>query len=83
LTLNEIKKALYKESPKAHFQHATKDGLLYHTYLMGSPQINVWGESDKRELNLIQFRVPLNEVGDGDAKCGATMEAKLLIRYII
>lgn len=81
MELNEIKKALYKQSPDAIFQHATKDGLLYHVYLMDDKQLDIWHPKETKEITLIQFIVPFNEIGD--VKWGAKMEAKLLIRYII
>jgi len=49
LTLNEIKKGLYKEAPTAVFNNVTKDGILYSAELY-----------DK----ILYFRVPLSEVGD-------------------
>lgn len=66
MELNEIKKSLYKENPKAKLVSINQHSLLYGTEL---------------EINqVVSFIVPLSDIGD--AKFYPEMEAKLLIRYI-
>ncbi len=76
MTLVEIKKALYKQKPKANLITVTKSGILYIAYL--SQEIE-----GGRTLRLpIRFLVPLSEIGD--ATFGPTgVEPQLLIRYIV
>jgi len=76
MELNEIKKALYKQSPSAHFQKVTKSGLLYEACIRVDTDPNI-----APKIQIIYFLIPFEEIGD------ATFEenepAKLLIRYII
>lgn len=67
VSLNEIKKALYKENPLAHLVMIDKRGINYTCVL-------------KDETSLF-FCVPLDDLGD--AHFMPTMMAKHLIRYII
>lgn len=78
---NEIKKALYKQSPEAIFQYARKDGLFYEAVIGNDQQTELFGENVPRELKIIKFLVPLSDIGD--ATFEAKEQAKLLIRYII
>jgi hypothetical protein len=66
MELNEIKKALYKQSPKAKL-HLIKSGVAYYSALL----------SDETE---VRFDVPFNEMGD--VTFYALEEAKHLIRWI-
>lgn len=72
--LNDIKKLLYKQNPKATIQTVNKTGILYETQVSG-----VFGESIGNST--IHFKVPLDDLGD--ANFDAVMDAKLLIRYIV
>lgn len=64
---NEVKKALYKQNPKATFNFIRK-GVAYYT-----TEIN--------ETFQIFFEIPVIDMGDADFE--STMDAKLLIRWII
>lgn len=81
MELNEIRKAFYKEDTTAYFQSASKDGLLYQAILMERQEINVWEEKSTREITVVLFQVPLNEIGD--VKWEQKIPAKLLTRYIL
>ena len=67
MTLNEIKKELYKQKPSAYFVVANKDGLHYRAELIDS--------------YAIRFLIPFNDIGDADF--GLVIESQLLIRYIV
>lgn len=77
MTHTEIKKALYKEKPKASFLHFRKNGaieiLVYGLYF---PPIG----GRETQPNLF-FEIPISELMDG--LFGNTVEAQLLIRYIV
>jgi hypothetical protein len=64
---NDIKKALYKQNPKAKLIQVTKEILNYTTELEGSI--------------VVRFLVPITDIGD--ASFFPEMDAKLLIRYMI
>ena len=64
---NEVKKKLYKQNPKATFNFIRK-GVAYYT-----TEIN--------ETFQIFFEIPVIDMGDADFE--STMDAKLLIRWII
>lgn len=64
---NEVKKALYKQNPKATFNFIRK-GVAYYT-----TEIN--------ETFQIFFEIPVIDMGDADFE--STMDAKLLIRWIV
>lgn len=81
MTLNDIKKALYKQDPDAVFLSASKDGMLYYAMLREDDESATWGKTDSVKITTIQFRIPFNELGD--VKWEQKMEAKLLIRYIV
>ena len=68
MELNEIKKKLYKENPRAYLTDVRRDGIGYKTGL---------GDSD----TTITFLVPISEIGD--VIWDVVMDAKLLIRYIV
>lgn len=67
LTLNEVKKILYKENPKALLEYIRKGHAYYSSQL-----------SDGK---FITFEIPIGDMGDADFR--ATMDGKLLIRWII
>jgi hypothetical protein len=67
---NEIKKALYKQNPKAEFKFIRKGSAYYLTVI----------ESDKYEPIEINFEVPVVDMGDADFEI--FMDAKYLIRWI-
>jgi hypothetical protein len=74
MTINDIKKALYKEKPTAHLQHVRKIGvsvaLVYLCHLRG----------EDLSADLV-FDVPVAELTDG--LFGKEMPAQLLIRYMV
>lgn len=70
MELNEIKKALYKQSPDAIMFCINKNGINY--------EASIINEGSNVHLT---FVVPINDMGDADFL--PTMEAKLLIRWII
>lgn len=65
---NELKKALYKENPKADFLVADEEGLWYETSLMS------------KGGQVIYFKIPFPDIKG--AKFYQTMDAKLLIRWL-
>ena len=66
---NEIKKALYKQNPKAEFKFIRK-GVSYYSAIIES-------ESEPVE---IRFEVPVSDMGDADFEY--LMNSKYLIRWI-
>lgn len=74
MNINEIKKELYKQRPNASMVNITKSGILY----IASIEMN---DGDITRYKVINFIVPLSEIGDAIFKY--TMDAKLLIRYIV
>jgi hypothetical protein len=80
MELNEIKKLLYKQNPKAQFVNARKDGLLYEAFIFEEHN-DIWADyEEKREVEIVSFLIPLNEIGEVIWK--SEMEAKFLIRYL-
>jgi hypothetical protein len=67
MSLNEIKKSLYKEKPKADFVRIKK-GKAYYAAVINQSQY-------------IGFEVPVEDMGD--AEFCDTMDAQLLIRWIM
>lgn len=68
---NEIKKALYKQNPKAEFKYIRKGSAYYVTII----------QSDNFEPIEIRFEIPVIDMGDADFEY--MMDAKLLIRWIL
>ena len=66
---NEIKKALYKESPIATIMTVSKDGMIYRSVVQCLDNL------------MLTFHVPINDIGD--ATFCRVMEAKHLIRWMI
>jgi hypothetical protein len=66
---NEIKKALYKQNPKATFKFIRK-GVAYYSSIIES-------ESEPVE---IRFEVPVSDMGDADFEY--LMDSKYMIRWI-
>ncbi len=66
---NEVKKALYKQNPKAEFKLIRK-GVAYYLTIIES-------ESEPVQIN---FEVPVDDMGDADFE--PFMDAKFLIRWI-
>jgi hypothetical protein len=64
---NEIKKALYKQNPKATLDYIRKGNAYYFTVLEDGTRIN--------------FEVPVSDMGDADFL--AHMDSKLLNRWIV
>lgn len=67
MELNDIKKALYKENPRAVLKHIRKGVVYYSAHI---PSVD----------EIIQFEVPVNDMGDADFL--SHMDSKLLIRWI-
>lgn len=67
MEINDIKKALYIDNPKARFMKLTKGVMYYVAHLTDGTIVN--------------FSVPTQDMGD--ASFYADMEAKLLIRYLV
>ena len=70
---NEVKKALYKQNPKATFNFIRKGVAYYRTEIRGE-------ESIPQTLPIF-FEIPVIDMGDADFE--STMDAKLLIRWIV
>ena len=71
MELNEIKKALYRQKPKAFRNGNTKGGNLLYITLIDQPN------DDINRLEL-RFSVPVIEAENFEDK----MDAKLLIRWL-
>lgn len=69
MTLNEIKKKLYKEEIYATYTQADKTGLHY-----------IVNDFDA-EYKTLRFLIPFDDIGDG--RFIHTIFARLLIRYIV
>lgn len=67
---NEIKKALYKQNPKAVFKLIRKEVAYYSTII----------ESENYEPVEIRFEVPVSDMGDADFEY--LMDSKYMIRWI-
>lgn len=67
---NEVKKALYKQNPKAEFKFIRK-GVAYYLTVV---------QSENYEPVEIRFEIPVSDMGDADFEL--YMEAKYLIRWI-
>jgi hypothetical protein len=68
MTLNEIKKLLYKEDPLVRIAWIGKEGICYEGFV---------GEGK----NYLVFLIPYNDIGD--AKFLKEMSGKYLIRWLI
>ena len=66
---NEIKKALYKQNPKAEFKFIRKEVAYYLAII----------ESESEPVE-IRFEVPVSDMGDADFEY--LMDSKYLIRWI-
>lgn len=64
---NEIRKALYKQNPKAILKHIRKGVAYYWTSL--------------EDRTLIQFEVPVEDMGESDFE--SHMDSKFLQRWIV
>jgi len=64
---NEIKKALYKQNPKAIFDYIRKGIVYYWTVLEDDTKVN--------------FEIPINDMGDADFF--SHMDSKHLNRWIV
>jgi len=72
----EIKKALYKQKPKANLQYIRRGVAHYKTVIKL--------ESENLEFTQTQeilFEIPVDDMGDADFK--SEMDAKLLNRWIV
>lgn len=74
MNLTDIKQALYEQKPVANLLHIRKIGVAV---------ILVYGCNleDPNDLPNLFFEIPVEELGDGLHV--TTMEAQLLIRYIV
>lgn len=70
-----IKKALYKQNPKAQFEYIRKGKAYYWTF------VNEYEEDGTFTSHRITFEIPVDDMGDADFF--AEMESKLLQRWII
>jgi hypothetical protein len=68
---NEVKKALYKQNPKAEFKFIRK-GVAYYLTII---------ESESYEPVQIRFEIPVIDMGEADFE--TYMESKYLIRWIM
>jgi hypothetical protein len=66
---NEVKKALYKQNPKATFRFIRKGFAYYRTEIREGQTFQIF------------FEIPVVDMGDADFE--STMDAKLLIRWIV
>lgn len=66
---NEIKKALYKQNPRAELMNVTKERIFYIAKIQVEDQEKV-----------LRFFIPLGDIED--AKFEWLMDAKLLIRWL-
>lgn len=70
----EIKKALYKQKPKAEFCYIKNEIATYKVSILNE-------NKDIPTMVLITFEIPVNDMGD--AHFYPTMDAKLLNRWIM
>lgn len=70
MELNDIKKALYKQNPKAEIKFIRK-GIAYYLAVI---------QDDNYEPVEVRFEVPVIDMGDADFL--PYMDAKLMNRYI-
>jgi hypothetical protein len=75
LSIIEIKKALYKNKPKAFLHHVRKIGVKVSIVYMSQLPV-----PDEKPIDLI-FDVPVEELGDG--LYAKEMRASMLIRYLV
>lgn len=68
MTLNELKKILYKEKPTAKLLSVNRTGIKYTTEIAEGPAP-------------VNFFVPMVDIGDGEFM--SEMPAQLLIRYLV
>jgi len=68
---NDIKKALYKQNPKAQFEYIRKGNAYYNTVVENAESGSVF----------VKFEIPVDDMGDADF--GVEMESKLLQRWIM
>lgn len=89
MTLNEIKKEIYKQQPVAYFQFIRLGVAYYQTTIKGEEII---GDVDYKSRLVyedgrcwhgirVKFEVPTNDMGSSDFF--PTMEGKHLIRWIV
>ncbi len=71
MTKNEIKKAIYKQKPKAKFEKIRLNNAYYVAWITTDS-----GEHDR----CIRFEIPVSDMGDADFL--PVMEGKLLNRWI-
>lgn len=71
MTKNEIKKALYKQKPIAHFD-LIRIGVAYYSTAI---------ENLEGEQEVIQFQIPISDMGEADFE--SEIPANLLNRWII
>lgn len=67
---NEVRKALYKQNPKAEFKFIRK-GVAYYLSVV---------QSENHEPVELRFEIPVSDMGDADFEL--YMEAKYLFRWI-
>ena len=68
---NEIKKALYKQNPKAQFDYIRKGNAYYNAVVEDADSGSVF----------VKFEIPVDDMGDADFH--SEMDSKLLQRWII
>ncbi len=76
LSINDIKKILYKDNPVANLQYVRKGHVYYKALIRFTT-----GDSPIKESKYINFDVPIVDMGDADFH--AEMSGKHLIRWII
>ena len=76
---NEIKKALYKQKPKAEFRYI-RNGVAYYKTILGVP----YDEEVHKEVPFgkeVFFEIPVEDMGNADFE--KEMDAQLLNRWIV
>lgn len=76
MKLTDIKKALYKQKPTAHF-HFIRMGIAYYK----TQVFKVQPDDMFRPMVDVHFEIPIKDMGDADFI--ADMDAKLLNRWIV
>lgn len=74
MNLNDIKKEIYKQQPKAYFQFIRMGIAYYEAFI--KERFNDMGST----IN-VKFEIPVNDMGNADFF--SEMEAKHLIRWIV
>lgn len=82
MTVEEIRKKIYKQKPNARFVKIRKGMAYYRSEVVDVDSGDgIFGDLPVHKLWGIIFEVPVSDMGDADFN--ADMEARLLTRWIL